>query len=135
VEDDQILTAVALTLATKAAEGLAEGGRAAFAALARLVRRQLDGRPSGTVALVEAQAHPTDPDRIRTLRDELALAGAEDPTFREEMQALWRDLSPHLIANADSVINTVSGEVAGHVVQARDIHGGISFGQSEPPSR
>lgn len=131
--EDQILAAVALTLATKAAEGLAEGGKAAFAALARLVRRQFEGHTSATVALVEAEAYPADDDRLRSLHDELVLAAAEDPEFRAQLQNLWRDLSPHLIANAGGVVNTISGSVEGHVVQARDVHGGISFGNTEPP--
>jgi hypothetical protein len=41
-------------------------------------------------------------------------------------------LSPHLVPNADGVVNNFSGPVAGNVMQARDVHGGISFEQTEP---
>jgi hypothetical protein len=133
VTDEQILAAVALTLATKAAEGLAEGGKAAFAALATLVRRRFEGRPTGMVALVEAEADPSDRERVRSLQGELEVAVLEDPEFGVRLQALWRDFQPHLIANADGVVNNVTGTVGGSVVQARDVHGGISFGNAAPP--
>ena len=130
--DEDIWTAVALTLATKAVEGLAEGGKAAFAALARLVKRRFHGRGSAQAALVEAEADPADDIRIQSLREELAQAAAEDPAFGHELRRLWRDLSPHLVAGTDGVVNNLSGSVGGNVVQARDVQGGISFGDARP---
>lgn len=130
--DEDILTAVALTLATKAVEGLAEGGKAAFAALARLVWRRFQGRGSAQVALAEAEADPTDDTRIQSLREELAQATADDPAFDHELRRLWRDLSPQPAASADGVVNNLTGSVGGNVVQARDVHGGISFGEASP---
>jgi hypothetical protein len=64
--DQQMATAIAVTLATKAAEGLAGGGRAAFEALARVVRRAFQGRPSARIALVDAEADPA--NLLRQLR-------------------------------------------------------------------
>ena len=133
VMDEPILTAVALTLATKTAEEVAEGGRAVFAALGQLIRRRFEGHSSGTVALVEAEAHPTDSERIQALRNELALATAGDSEFEAQLRSLWQALSPYLAAGADGVVNNVSGSVNGNVVQARDVHGGISFGNPAPP--
>ena len=119
-------------MATKTAEGVADAGRAAFAALAHLVRRRFEAQPSGSVALAQAAAQPTDDNRVQVLQNQLELAVAEDPEFRRQLGILWQELQPHLIANADGVVNNVSGSVGGHVVQARDIHGGVSFGTSEP---
>lgn len=132
VADEEILTAVALALATKAVEGLTEGGKAAFAALARLVKRRFQGHGSAQAALAEAEADPADDTRIQSLRKKLAQATAEDPAFGYELRRLWRDLSPHLVASTDGVINHLSGSAGGNVVQARDVHGGISFGDASP---
>lgn len=125
---DDILATVALTVATKAAEGIAEGGKAAFAALVSLVRRRFRGHPSAEVALADAESDPADEMRIHSLRDALARQAADDPDFAAELRRLWQQLHPHLIADDSGVINHVSGPVAGNVVQARDVHGGISFG-------
>ncbi|MGI5180590.1 hypothetical protein ACQEVZ_30180 [Dactylosporangium sp. CA-152071] len=126
--DQEILTAIAVALATGAAEGLAGGGRAAFEALAQLVRRAFQGRASAHAALADAEANPADETRIGTLQQALTEAVAEDPAFETDLQAVWRDLSPHLTAGYGGVANNVSGTIEGNVVQARDVHGGISFG-------
>ena len=130
--DQELLTTIAVTLATKTAEGVAAGGRAAFEALARLVRRRFAGRPSARVALADSEAL-TGADslreiRIEILREALAQAVADDPAFEAELREPWQALSTHLNASEGGVINSVSGTVEGNVVQARDIHGGISFG-------
>jgi hypothetical protein len=122
---DQLLTTIAITLATKTAEGLAAGGRAAFEALARVVRRRFEGRAS---ALTEGGPDSTKDARIESLRQALAQAIADDPAFEMELRDRWRALSPYLNASDGGVINSVSGTVKGNLVQARDINGGISFG-------
>jgi hypothetical protein len=128
--ETDILTAVALAMATKAVEGLTEGGKAAFAALAKLVRERFKRRASALAAQAEAEADPSDESRIQSLRDELAQAAVDDPEFDRELRRLWRDVGSHSTANAGGVINTITGSVAGNVVQARDVHGGISFGET-----
>jgi hypothetical protein len=125
---EEILAAVALTLATKSSEALAEGGRAVFAALARLVKRRFQGDDAAQTALVEAEADPADDARLQSLRGELEQAAAEDPAFDRELRRLWQDLTPYLQAGSDGVVNNLSGSVSGNVVQARDVQGGISFG-------
>jgi hypothetical protein len=90
---EPILAAVALTLATKTAEGIAEGGRAAFAALANWCNARFEHRPSATVALIEAEAHPTD-ERIQVLRHELELAAGEDSGFEAQLRSLCKPSNP-----------------------------------------
>ena len=126
--DQELLTTIAVTLATKTAEGLAAGGRAAFEALARLVRRRFEDRTAAQAALDEAETCSAKDVRIEILRQALAQAVADDPAFEAELRDRWRALSPHLNASEGGVINSVSGTVEGNVVQARDVHGGISFG-------
>jgi hypothetical protein len=130
VADQELLTTIAVTLATKTAEGLAGAGRAAFEALARLVRRRFADRASTQAALTETEAG-TDlakDVRIEILREALAQAVADDPALEAELRDQWRALSPHLSTGEGGVINSVAGTVEGNVVQARDVHGGISFG-------
>ena len=121
--DQELLTTVAVTLATKTAEGLAAGGRAAFEALSRLVYRKFRSPEPGTEVDLPKDA------RIDTLRQSLARAIANDPAFEAELRDSWAALSPHLIATTGETFNNVSGTVEGNVVQARDVHGGISFGE------
>jgi hypothetical protein len=131
-DETDILTAVALAMATKAVEGLTEGGKAAFAALAKLVRERFQRRAFAQAALAEAEADPSDESRIQSLRDELVQTASDDPEFDRELRRLWRDVGQHSTANAGGVINTINGSVGGNVVQARDVHGGISFGETSP---
>jgi len=130
VADQELLTTIAVTLATKTAEGLAAGGRAAFEALTRLVRRRFADRASTQAALAETEgaADAAKAARIEILRQALAQAVADDPAFEAELRDRWRALSPHLSTGDGGVINSVAGTVEGNVVQARDVHGGISFG-------
>jgi hypothetical protein len=135
VTDPELLTTIAVTLATKTAEGLAETGRAAFEALAGLVRRRFANRASAQAALTDAEtatgAESTKDARIEILREALAQAVAEDPSFEAELRDRWRELSPHLMTTGEAgTINSVAGTVSGNMVQARDVHGGISFGSS-----
>jgi len=127
VADQELLTTIAVTLATKTAEGLAATGRAAFEALARLVRRKFADRAS-TQAALEGGADSTKDARIEILREALAQAVADDSAFEAELRDRWQALSPHLNTGEGSVIKSVAGTVEGNVVQARDVHGGISFG-------
>ncbi|MEV4628621.1 hypothetical protein AB0J90_20360 [Micromonospora sp. NPDC049523] len=125
---EEILAAVALTLATKASEALTEGGRAVFAALARLVKRRFQRDDAAQTALAEAD--PSDDTRIQSLREELAQTAAEDPVFDHELRRLWQDLTTYLQADSDGGVNNLSGSVGGNVVQARDVQAGVSSGNA-----
>jgi hypothetical protein len=126
--DDQVVTAIAVTLVTKTIEGLAEGAKAAYSALAGVVRRKLSRTPSAVDALETAQRDPSQ-ERLGELRAALAVAMSEDPAFADEIRRLWGLVQAAGVAGDQAVINTVSGNVEGNVVQARDVQGGISFGQ------
>lgn len=119
---------LAVALAGKVADRLAEAGRAAFQGLVGLVRRRFQSDPAAQEALEAAEADPSDAERLDQLRAALDRLAAEDPAFGAELRSLWRDLQPHLTASSGGTINTVSGNVSGNVVQARDVQGGISFG-------
>jgi hypothetical protein len=126
--DDHVVTAIAVTLATKAVEGLAEGAKAAYSALAGLVHRKF-ARPAHDApnALEVAQSDPSEA-RLHELRVALAAAMRDDPVFGAEVRRLWVQIEGQQVSGVDSVTNTIPGQVAGNVVQARDVQGGISFG-------
>ncbi|GAA5199600.1 hypothetical protein GCM10023322_75600 [Rugosimonospora acidiphila] len=126
--DEQVLSAIAVAVSTKAVEGLAEGGKATFATLVRLIRRRFQSKASAREALGTAEVSPGDAARVATLRAELARVIAEDPDFEAELREIWRGLGPYLNGARAEVTNRVVGDVSGSVVQARDVHGGIAIG-------
>lgn len=126
---DPMMLAVATALATKAAEGLSEAGRAAFGKLVHRVRARLAAEPDGTRTLESAEGHPGDERLVERLAATLSTAADRDPVFAADLARLWsavRDTA--VVAAHDGVVNQQSGSVGGHVVQARDVSGGITFG-------
>jgi hypothetical protein len=130
--EDQVATAIAVALAAKVADGLTEGGKVAFRALARLVRRKLGGDSSASTALQAAELDPSNEARLQELRVALEAAMSADPVFAAEMRRLWRGVQEERAGDRDGVVNSFSGTARGNVLQARDVHGGISFGA--PPA-
>ncbi|MGI5145101.1 hypothetical protein ACQEVC_01655 [Plantactinospora sp. CA-294935] len=129
---DPVMVAVASALAAKAAEGLSDGGRAAFAALARLVRRKLRADEVESEGVLEvAQTRSDDETCVRRLAVALEAVAARDQKFADELNFLWRHVRDQQTAGI-SVINQVTGAVSGNVVQVRDVHGGISLGPLGP---
>ena len=104
---DPILTSIATTLATKAAGGLYD-----------LVSKVFRRHPQAQLALAAAQGAEPDSAPVHALAERLAEVTAAEPEFDREL----RELADH-----GGVINKVSGNVTGNVVQARDITGNISF--------
>ncbi|GAB3156777.1 hypothetical protein GCM10027290_55370 [Micromonospora sonneratiae] len=127
--DDPVLAAIATALATSAVTELTAGGKAAFNALVRLVRRKAAEQPETGNALVAAQDDPSDKHRLAELNAALAAAAQNDRTFAIELHRLWNEIRAGRPQEDHSETrNTISGPVTGQVVQARDIHGGVSFG-------
>jgi hypothetical protein len=128
---DPTTTAIAAAVATQAVSGLSEAGKAALKAVVRLIRRKLSTDEESASALAQAQAEPADDARVRGLAAALHRAIEDDQRFAEELYGRWQDLQQcMLVAGQDHVVNTVSGDIRGNLVQARDIRGGISFGRS-----
>jgi hypothetical protein len=72
------------------------------------------------VALCE---QPT-PATVSRLADLLDQESAADLAFAEEFRDRWARVHAAVIAEEGGVVNSVSGDVSGTVVQARDVHGG-----------
>ena len=125
--DDQLVLAVATTLATKGAEALASGARTATGALVRLVHSRFrEGTREGN-ALAVAIEHPHEGSHQAVLASFLANEMARDPHFNAAVRTAWRRLSePGADAAHNNVVNNFSG-VAEKVVQVRDVRGDIVF--------
>jgi hypothetical protein len=111
-----VLTAVLM----RVAEGVGgEAGQAAWAGLSSLARRALGREPARPPATDEAGA--------RELAAELLERARRDPEFATELRAWFAEAER---VGGGNVENVISGDaqVQGPVVQARDIHGSISFG-------
>jgi hypothetical protein len=109
---EPILVSIAAALAAKSVTSLYD-----------LVKRKFAGRQEAVAALEAADSEPPDSPEVAALATHLAAAEAEDPTFGLELRSTWQQI----IADRDGVINQITGNVSGKVVQARDIEGGISF--------
>ena len=120
---DPILLAVAGVVAARGAEAAIEGGKDALAALVALVRRKLRRTTPGSDALAAAAADPDDLRQRERLATVLAEVVATDPAFGLQLRQQWAAVK----AETDGVVNRFSGTAGGPVVQARDIHGDISF--------
>jgi hypothetical protein len=122
---DQIMTAVAVALAGKAADTMFSGGRDAFTALARLIRERFGTDDKARKALEAAQNAPDDPATLEALTREVDRLASMDPEIARQIS----QLRP-LVTQGD-VLNMVTGTVQnGSVIQTRDNYGGIHIGNT-----
>ncbi|MEU1607163.1 hypothetical protein [Micromonospora matsumotoense] len=124
---DPIMLAAATTLVTWGTTQLAQGGREAVGSLVTFLRERFRREPAARAA-IEGAFHEPSPAATRLLAAVLAEEVSRDPGFAAEFRNRWAKAEAALVASTDGVANSVSGDVSGPVVQARDIHGGISFG-------
>jgi hypothetical protein len=137
---DPVVTAQLAGLLSRLADGaLGEAGKQAWDALVRLVgraRRPEAQAPAAEpgAALTELQGHTGDPARAEAARRALEELAAADPEFAAALREWWAG-TDRLIREADAGnVNVIRGDVHGGVVQARDVHGPISFGGGQPGS-
>ena len=105
---EPILVSIAAALAAKSATSLYD-----------LVKRRFAGRWEATAALEAARGADEEAD----LAAHLAAAEAQEPAFGVELRQTWQRVN----ADRGGVVNQITGNVSGKVVQARDIHGDIKF--------
>lgn len=127
---DPVLATMATTLAARAAEAAADGVQSAWTALVRLVRARLAADQAGATALTAAEAAPADTQRTRELALALERITAADPDIDAQLRDLWTRASVELSARDGGVVNSSTGSVGGHLIQARDLHveGGLNLG-------
>jgi hypothetical protein len=86
------------------------------------VKRKFASRADAERALAEVEGAAPDSPEVAVLATHLAEAENGDPEFAAELRRTWETS-----ANHGGVVNQITGTVSGKVVQARDVHGDISF--------
>lgn len=109
---EPILVSIAAAIAAKSATSLYD-----------LVKRRFAGRGEAAAALEAAAGADEDSPEVADLAAHLADAEAEEPVFGIELRQTWQQVN----ADRGAVVNQITGNVSGRVVQARDIHGDITF--------
>jgi hypothetical protein len=123
---DEFVTAIATAVSTQGGQLVVAGGKTVLTSLYRLIRDRFSHTAPDAKALEAAVQHPDEGSYIDELSRVLARAMSEDPVFARQVLAQWREVADQTSADGDSTVNTFNGE-ARNVVQARDVHGGISF--------
>lgn len=112
---EPVLLSIAAALATQAVRGLYQ-----------LVKAKFADDPAATAALEAAEGAAEDSPEVRELGATLEQATQDDPEFAERLRGEWERFTSSGNAQTGGVVNQVSGQVD-KLVQARDIHGGITF--------
>ena len=133
---DPVLSSVAAAIAGKAAEAAMQGGKDAWTALVRLIRDRFRRDEAATGALEIARRDPADELAVAALAQALERLAAADGDFAVQVRELWPRAAAELAAAADGVVNSATGSVGGHLMQARDVRveGGLHFGDVRPPA-
>jgi hypothetical protein len=110
---EPVLISIAAALASRTVVGLY-----------KLVKEKFADDHVATAALEAAEGAAGDSPQVRELSEKLAGAERADPEFAQRLHAEWER---GLHAETGGVVNEVSGDVQGNVLQAKDIHGDITF--------
>ncbi|PPK64098.1 hypothetical protein V5P93_006338 [Actinokineospora auranticolor] len=113
---EPVLVSIAAALAAKSVTSLYD-----------LVKARFAKRGEAAAALTAAEGAAPDSPQVVALAGELERAAQEDPHFAQELRSLWGVESSGQQAAHGGVVNQITGNVSGKVLQARDIEGGVSF--------
>ncbi|MBQ0906766.1 hypothetical protein [Micromonospora sp. U21] len=130
--DDPLMLAAATTLVAWTTTELAQGARSAVSGLTEFLRHRFRHEQTAEQTVEVALRHPT-VDTVQRLAALLEQETLRDPLFDADFRARFAKVWAIVAADQGDVTNTVSGDVSGSVVQARDVHGGISFGGRSRP--
>ena len=132
---DPVMLTVASTIAGKAADAAADGARTAVAALVRLIRARLGKNHADAAVLDAALSKPDDQAAVAQLAAVLERVSGADPDFGSRLRVLWPQAQAELAARDGGVVNTSTGTVHGHLIQARDlnVHGNLQLGDPHGP--
>jgi hypothetical protein len=121
-------TALAATITTLLNGAAAEAGKSAWATLSTAARRLLGGSSAEALDQVD---QATDPSTVATAAvpaAELLISLAQrDAAFAEELSA-WHANAVTIIRDESTTNNVSDGAQVKNLIQARDIHGPITFG-------
>ncbi|KAA2261268.1 hypothetical protein F0L68_17585 [Solihabitans fulvus] len=113
---DPIFVSIAATLASRAAIGLYN-----------LVKAKFADDPDATAVLEAAENAKPDSPEVKELGSTLERKERADAEFGERLRTEWEKTTVTQHAESGGVVNQITGNVSGKVLQARDIQGGVSF--------
>ena len=128
---DPFVMSIANVVASKAADALVQGGQNACAALVKLVRERFSRDKAATAALETASSNPEKGEAVADLAETLERLVLADADFEACLRKLWPMVEAELSASEGGVVNSATGSVGGHLMQARDVRiesGGLHFG-------
>jgi hypothetical protein len=118
-------------IASGAGESLAAQGIGALRRLIAALRDRFRGDPQSGGTLEIAIEAPDDLAARQDLASLLRERCLQDSDFREWLEALWISVRQDLAVDESRSTNVIHGNVGGHVVQSRDVQGGIRIGPVE----
>jgi hypothetical protein len=101
-------------------------GEQLWDSLASVVRRVFGRRSTSVEAVRRLDERPGDADSIAALANALVADAGRDPQAAAQLRH-WLATAERAIARDERVVNTVTGDVRGNALPARDIHGDITF--------
>lgn len=126
---DLISVSALVSLLSKIFDGSTQKvGEQLWDSLRSTVRRVFGRQSTSVEAVKRLGERPGDADAIEALAHALVADSSRDPRAAAELRR-WVAGAQRALDASGNVTNTISGEaqVHGNVVQARDIHGGITF--------
>ena len=124
---DLISVSALVSLLTKIFNSSSEkAGEQLWESLSSVVRRLFGRRSTSVEAVKRLGERPGDADAIRALAQALVDDSSRDPQAAAQLRH-WIASAQETMAADERVTNTVTGDVPGSVLQARDIQGNITF--------
>jgi hypothetical protein len=125
---DPLTMAIATGAAGQVAGTLTEQGQQAVAAIVRRMRERFRGKPAETAVLDQAIAEtaPEGSFAVESLARALEREFAADARFRDEVLALWQQVTE--AALAPGAVNVFSGTARTVTQIGGDVHGDIEIG-------
>ncbi|GAA4608402.1 hypothetical protein BJY16_006825 [Actinoplanes octamycinicus] len=127
---DPISLAIAGAVAAKGAEMAVQQTPDAWRRFVAFVRDRLSREDRGAELLTAAEADQK-PVVVEALAEEITRLRQADPTFDRALQQQWTAITVAPQTRSNQATNIVTGSVGGHLVQATEISGGVSFGPAE----
>jgi hypothetical protein len=112
---EPVLVSIAAALATKTVQSVYE-----------LVKKKFANRREAKAALEAAEGKPADSPEVLALAGHLERTEAEDPQFAAGLRHLWtsQTITQSGVGTTYNNTNSVSGHVAGPVIQIGHVSGG-----------
>ncbi|MEV0399796.1 hypothetical protein [Actinoallomurus sp. NPDC050550] len=124
---DPVSVSALVTLLSKIFDGTTgKVGEQLWDNLTSVVRRAFGRRSTSVEAAKRLGERPGDADSIRSLAEALVADSARDPQGAVQVRH-WVARAERELVDAGSISSTIPGDVHRNVVQARDIHGDITF--------